>query len=146
MGRHSSAPVGMTIVLTNRMAEIPRLSRLVSQFWTRHALPPPAENDVNLALEEALANVIMHAYPGGGRHEITVRLGLEPGSLTVAVEDDGVPFNPLEASQPDIQSPVEQRRVGGLGIHLVRHVMDRLEYRREDGRNRLLMTKRLFMP
>jgi anti-sigma regulatory factor (Ser/Thr protein kinase) len=71
-----------------------------------------------------------------------VYLGLESGSVVLAVEDDGVPFNPLQAQEVDIGTPPEERRVGGLGIHIVRNVMNELKYTRQDGRNRLVMRKR----
>ena len=60
-----------------------------------------------------------------------------------SVEDDGLPFNPLEAPEPDLDSPIETRQIGGLGIHLVRNVTDGLEYRRNEGRNRLVIRKQL---
>jgi anti-sigma regulatory factor (Ser/Thr protein kinase) len=63
--------------------------------------------------------------------------------VTVTVEDDGVPFNPLEATEPDLDRPLEERSIGGLGIHLVKNLMDDVEYRREAGRNYLVMRKRV---
>ena len=133
----------MTIVLRNAISELNRVGSLVSEFWARHGLPPELENDVNLALEEIVANVIMHGHQDGLPHEFLVRLQLEDGLLAIEVEDDGVPFNPLEAPEPDVRRPLVDRRIGGLGIHLVRHLMDSLEYRREATKNHLVMKKKV---
>lgn len=134
---------GMTIVVRNTISELDRVGKLVSEFWTQHGLPPELENDVHLSLEEIVANVIMHGYPDGVSHEFLVRLRLEDGLLTVEVEDDGVAFNPLDAPEPDVRRPLADRRIGGLGIHLVRHFMDSLEYRREAAKNYFVMRKRV---
>ncbi len=133
----------MTVNVRNDLAEIPRLGLLVSQFWIERRLPPEGEQDVSLAIEELVANVITHGYPRGGEHEIFVQLSEQDGQVLVELEDDGVPFNPLQAPPPDINAPLENRPVGGLGIHLVRHVMDDLQYERSGGRNRLLLKKRV---
>jgi serine/threonine-protein kinase RsbW len=70
-----------------------------------------------------------------------VRLSAEPGEIKAEVEDDGEPFNPLEAPEPDTEKSLEERTIGGLGIHLVRKLMDRLEYKREGERNLLTVRK-----
>ena len=98
---------------------------------------------MSLALDEVVTNIIRYAHADGRQHPIVVRLTLEPGVLTAQVEDDGRSFNPLEVSPPDIGASIEDRPIGGLGIHLVRSVMTSVEYRREDGRNVLTMTKNL---
>jgi len=86
-------------------------------------------------------NVIRYGHPEGGKHEILVWLSLEQDCVIATVEDDGLPFNPLEAPEPDLYSPIETRQVGGLGIHLIRNVTDGLEYRRDGDRNRMVMRK-----
>jgi serine/threonine-protein kinase RsbW len=133
----------MNVVVANDISEVDRLHRSVSQFCREHGLSSEIEGDLSLALEEILVNVIRYGYPEGGKHEILVRLWLEQDCVIVAVEDDGVPFNPLDAPEPDIHSPIEERQIGGLGIHLVRILMDALEYHRSEGRNRLVMRKRV---
>ena len=99
---------------------------------------------MNLALDEVVTNVIRYAHDDGRQHPIVVRLALEQGVLTAQVEDDGRAFNPLDAPVPDIGAGIDDRPIGGLGIHLVRSVMTSVEYRREDGRNVLTMKKRLL--
>ena len=133
----------MNLVVANDISELGRLSGQLTQFWTEHRLPAEMEGEVCLALEEIVVNIMRYGHPEGGKHEILVRLSFESGLVTVAVEDDGVPFNPLEAREPDLNRPLEERSIGGLGIHLVRNLMDGVDYRREEGRNYLVMRKRV---
>ena len=133
----------MNVVVANDISEVNRLHCSVCQFCQEHGLSSEIEGDLSLALEEILVNVIRYGHPEGGKHEILVRLSLEEGYVIVIVEDDGVPFNPLEAPEPDLNSPIETRPIGGLGIHLVRNITDGLEYRRNEGRNRLVMRKQV---
>lgn len=136
----------MTIVLRNDLAELERVSQGVSEFWTQHNLPAELEGDLSLALEEILANIIMHGYGDREEHQIVVRLESAADEIQAFVEDDGVAFNPLNAPEPDLTSPLEQRRIGGLGLHLVRNLMDVLNYERRGDRNHFRMTKRLGLP
>jgi len=134
----------MTVTLVNDQSEIERLGRLVEAFGEAEGLPPESIFSVNLALDEVVTNIIRYAHDDDQReHPIFVRLALEGGVLTAQVEDDGRAFNPLEAPVPDIEASIEERPIGGLGIHLVRSVMSSVEYRREDGRNVLTMQKKL---
>jgi anti-sigma regulatory factor (Ser/Thr protein kinase) len=135
----------LTVTLKNDLSELERVSRLVDEFGTRHCLPARAIFELTLALDEILTNVLSYGFDDGGEHEIVVRLTPpESGGtagVTVEVEDDGRPFDPLQVRAPDVHSPLEERQVGGLGIYLARTVMDRLEYRRQGGKNVLVMRK-----
>ena len=130
----------LSITLKNDRMEIPRLAQIVSDFCNRNGLAA-LESDLNLALEEIVINVIKHGYADQEEHDIAVTFWLEPAVLTVRVEDDGVPFNPLDAPPADISSPVEKRRPGGLGVYLVRNLMDELEYQRSGNKNVFVMKK-----
>ena len=131
----------MNVVVANDISEVNRLHGSVCQFCQEHGLSSEIEGDLSLALEEILVNVIRYGHPEGGKHEIVVWLSLEQDCVIATVEDDGLPFNPLEAPEPDLYSPIETRQVGGLGIHLIRNVTDGLEYRRDGDRNRMVMRK-----
>ncbi len=133
----------MDIALKNDLSEIARLSEFVEEFAASNQLPQSMVFQVNLALEELVTNVISYAYRDGGNHQIAVRLNLDEGQLRAEVVDDGIPFNPLEAPPPDLTIPLEQRPIGGLGIHLVRNLFDTLDYKRQDNRNHLTMLKRV---
>jgi anti-sigma regulatory factor (Ser/Thr protein kinase) len=133
----------ISLLLKNDMPEIERLAEEVTRFANQHGVPPETAGDLNLALEEVVANVIMHAYPQGGAHEIRVDVTAEKDRVTAEVVDDGVRFDPLQGPEPNVALPLAQRPVGGLGLFLVRRVMDELHYSREAGRNRLTMVKKV---
>jgi serine/threonine-protein kinase RsbW len=136
--------VSVSVTLANDQSEVEKLSRLVEAFGEVHGLTPQSTFSVNLALDEVVTNIIRYAYNDNGpAHPILVRLTFEDGVLAAQVEDNGRAFNPLEAPAPDIDASIEERPVGGLGIHLVRSMMDSVEYRRDDGRNVFIMKKRL---
>lgn len=133
----------LSVTLVNDQSEVERLSRLVEAFGEAKGVPQESIFNVNLALDEVITNIIRYAHSDDQKHPIVVRLALEPGELTAQVEDDGRPFNPLEAPVPDLHASIEERPIGGLGIHLVRTMMSSVEYRRENGRNVLIMKKML---
>ena len=133
----------MSLFLRNDVPEIERLAEEVTRFANQHGVPLETAGDLNLALEEVVANVIMHAYPQGGAHEIRVDVTAEKDRVTAEVVDDGVGFDPLQGPEPNVALPLAQRPVGGLGLFLIRRVMDELHYSREAGRNRLRMAKKV---
>jgi len=131
------------IVLQNQPEEKARLLAGLRAFAAEHHLPPGVVHAADLALEEHLTNVFNYGYDDKKFHEIRVRLSYDASSLQVEVEDDGRPYNPIEQPPADTAAPLDQRGIGGLGVHLMRHFMDRLDYRREGNRNILCMTKRI---
>jgi serine/threonine-protein kinase RsbW len=98
-------------------------------------------NAVNLAVEELFTNIISYGYPDDKEHVVTVSVRYEDGALLVRVEDDGMAFNPKRASDPDLKCPLEQSKIGGLGIYLARKLMDEFEYERKGGKNIIRMKK-----
>ena len=107
------------------------------------ALDAATASDVRLAAEEVCTNVIAHAYPDGRRGTVTLRFRREAGAVVVTVEDTGIPFDPAAAAAPRLGDDWEHRALGGLGWHLVRHVMD--EVRHEPlpgGGNRVTLIRR----
>jgi len=108
--------------------------------------PPKVLHEIQLAVEELLTNILNYAYTDQREHEIKVRLRPGESEFCIEVEDDGRPFNPLEQPAPDLTLSLDQRPVGGLGIHMIRKSMDRIEYRRADGKNILVMVKQIKAP
>jgi len=131
----------LSVRIKNDRAEIPKLAQVVSEFCNRNGLLSSVELDVNLVLEEAVINVIAHGLDDGEEHEIGVSLLLDGKQLTLTVENDGIAFNPLEAPEPRVDAPIEERRPGGLGILLVKRLTDDLVYRRMGNKNILVMKK-----
>lgn len=139
-------PYRVELQLVNRLEEIPTLHARMEQLGEELDLSPEVVNAVNLSLDEVLTNLVMHGFDDDAEHHIDVRVALldDDQQLRLEVEDDGRPFNPLEeAPEPDTQASLDERAIGGLGIFLVRQMMDHLEYRRVDGRNLLILVKSL---
>ena len=111
------------------------------------ASPDMPENDdlrfkIELSIEEAVENVVQYAYEGGiGWLEAGTSLDDQSLVLTIELRDAGVPFNPLEQTDPNITLSADERPVGGLGIYLCKKMMDSISYRYEDGNNVLVMKK-----
>ena len=137
----AGATTSETIVveLKNNLPEIQRLAHLADDFGRRHRLNAETSHNVKVGLDEILTNIISYAYDDAREHIIVIRLSLDQEKWTVEVEDDGRPFNPLNAPEPDTKQLLGERPIGGLGIHLVRKLIDELEYRRQNDRNILVM-------
>jgi sigma-B regulation protein RsbU (phosphoserine phosphatase) len=139
MGPRDAQQSTVSVRLRNDPSEIYRLNQIVTEFAVQHDLGAELAFRVNLVLEEVLINVIAYGYDDSLEHEISVRLSWLDPDIELEVKDDGRPFNPLEAPQPEMEKPLIERPVGGWGIHLIRRLMDHLEYRRERDKNCLLL-------
>lgn len=133
----------LSITLSNHLSELERLHQVLGQFGKDQNLPHKVINTMNLALEEIVANVIEHGYKDTGEHVINICCSVHDGHVMAEVEDDGQPFNPLEFPAPDVSKPLVDRPLGGLGIYLVRKVMDTLDYSYQGDRNRIKLKKRI---
>jgi anti-sigma regulatory factor (Ser/Thr protein kinase) len=118
-------------------AQLARLGQEVVAFLEEQAVPPRAAYAIQLVLEELITNIIDYAYDDAKTHKIGVRVALEAGHGVVQIEDDGRPFDPLGAPEADIRRPLEERPIGGLGLHLVRETVERMDYHRVGGKNRV---------
>ena len=111
----------------------------VEEFAERENWPPDLVFKLNLVLEELGVNIVNYS---GATGDIEISLASDDEKVTVEISDDGRPFNPLlDQKTPDISAPLDDRPVGGLGIHLVRSMMDEMRYSREDGKNKLAISK-----
>ena len=116
----------------------------VEELGQREEWPESLTFKVNLVLEEVGLNILQYGGENlGSRPEIEIVLTSEDNALTIEVLDDGQPFNPLQDSTiPDVEAMLEDRPIGGLGVHLVKTLMDDLTYERTAGKNRLTMVAR----
>jgi anti-sigma regulatory factor (Ser/Thr protein kinase) len=132
---------------THRVAATAEGVRVAAGALTRFAkagrVAPDDAWPVQLALSEWLTNIVEHAYRERRAGVIDVSYMLEDGALAVTVTDDGPAFDPLSLPPPDTDEPIEDREPGGLGVHFIRQLMDHVEYRRADGRNTLVFTKKV---
>lgn len=133
----------LSLVLRSKLSELERMAQTVSDWCRENSVSAATEFQIILALDEIVSNVIHHGWKNDGEHQVWVRVARLKDELRMEVEDDAMPFNPLEFPAPNMDQPPEERDAGGLGIHLVRQFMDGLEYQRRDGRNSLVMRKKL---
>ena len=130
------------LILNCDLAAVERLGEWVGAFSERNGVPSPIGSELNLVLEEIVMNVIQHGRPESPEGAIRVSLRLEDADIVATVADRGAPFNPLLAREPDLAADLEQRDLGGLGIHLVRRLVSSMEYARREGENCLTLRKR----
>jgi len=130
--------------LRNDGLEIRQLASTLEYIGSLSNIPSKALFRLNLALDELLTNTISYGYPDAREARIDVRLRHTGDKLEVRLADDGVPFDPLTLPDPDTTADIDQRAIGGLGVHLVRTLMDEVTYERESHHNVVTLT--LLMP
>ncbi len=132
----------LSLTMGFEAADLPRIQSAIGEFSREQDWPPDIEFQVDLVLEELVLNVVNHGSLGG-EGEINIELVSDPEAVVIQIIDDGRPFDPLtDAPEPDTESGIEDRAVGGLGIHLVRTMMDDVTYRREENKNHMRLVKR----
>lgn len=132
-----------SIELKNRISEIPRLGDFLDDLGEAWGLSEDSLFTVHLALDEIVSNTIRHGYDDSAHHRIRILLELKNGELFMTIEDDAAEFNPLRAPEPDFSVPLKERKIGGLGIFLVRKVMDGFSYERCGQKNIVTLWKKL---
>jgi serine/threonine-protein kinase RsbW len=120
---------------------IPKISLTLDQTMRIHAFSDEEILDTQLAVEEAITNVIMHGY-AGNPGQIVLSCRTTHALVEVQIEDSAPPFNPLSIPLPDTEGELEDRKIGGLGVFLIRQVMDDIIYRYENGKNILVLVKK----
>ena len=134
------------LIMKNEMSEVGRLRTFFFSVCREHGIDEDTAKTLNLALEEWVANVISYAYPKGMRGHVEVTADVSDDVLTLVVKDHGTPFDPTQHAEVDTDAELEERAIGGLGIHLVKTIMDSVDYERtENGYNRLVMRKNVKM-
>lgn len=131
------------IQIKNDFSELAKVSQLFEQFSETHQLPLKFTNPVNLALDEILNNIIAYGYDDDKEHKISIEVSLVDQSIKLKIEDDGIPFNPLDLKEADTTSGIQERAVGGLGIHLLRNMLDKLSYGYINNKNCLFAEKNI---
>ena len=133
-------PTEFTRIIKNSLDEMNKLAAEVDAWLESQNLHPKTAFSVGLALEEILINTINYGYDDDLEHEIDFKLSAENGRVTMTIKDDGRHFDPLNAPEPDLDAPLEERDIGGLGIHLTKKMMDCIDYRRQGDINLLVMS------
>lgn len=131
------------LTLHNDVKETPRIAEFMDDVVGETGIDPMLATSLNLALEEAVVNVMNYAYPKGEVEHIFLEVYANDARLKFVITDNGVPFDPTTASEPDVTADLEERPIGGLGIFLVRQLMDSVNYERVNGENVLTLRKML---
>jgi anti-sigma regulatory factor (Ser/Thr protein kinase) len=128
-------------VLHGNLGELKRLAAETARFCREESLSGEVEFDLNLVLEELFTNSVTHGGCAGMENAVQVRLQVRDNGVLLEYSDRGRPFDPLTAPEPDLEAPLQERGIGGLGVHLVRQIMRDVDYRRADGWNRIVMRR-----
>ena len=114
---------------------LPSLFAAIDEALARAGTTRGTAHDVLLISEEVVCNAIDHGRPPGSAHEVTLEIDIDEERITLQFRDDGAPFDPFEHPPPDLECCIEERRIGGLGVHLVRTLADEISYVRETRHN-----------
>ena len=131
------------LIIKNEVAELEHLVILIDEVTEELQLDPEIGMSLNLALEEVVSNVILYAYPEGTNGTVQIGANSDGQVLVFTITDQGKAFDPTQVKEADITLSAEERAIGGLGIFIVNQIMDNVSYRRENGQNILMLTKRL---
>lgn len=133
-----------SIILANELSEISRLNDFIEDIGNEFSLTPDVVFNLTLVLEEAVVNVINYAYPKEDHESIYLSAKMQDGSIVFVLSDSGKEFDPTMAPEADVTLSAEDRQIGGLGIFLIRQIMNEVRYERIDGKNVLTLEKKLL--
>ncbi len=144
MSHPGQSPAVLTLSIPNRIADLAQCMDTAEAFLAAAAVDPGDSAQVMIMLDEIASNIIKAAWPPDEEHRLDVTLTIEPGGrLLLLASDDGAPFDPTQTDPPDLDTALDDRVVGGLGLFIVGEMSDSMEYTRVEGRNRLLVTKQM---
>ena len=132
-----------SLTLPNDVQTIPQLAEFVDTVSEAIGLDMGTTMQMNLAMEEAVVNVMNYAYPADVKGTVDIEAKAGDGWLQFIISDSGTAFDPTAKGEVDTTLSAEERGIGGLGIHLIRQIMDSIEYERKDDRNVLTLTKKV---
>ena len=132
-----------TLTLTNDLKDVARLATFVEEICEALSFDDMVTMQMNLAIEEAVVNVMDYAYPEGVKGYVDIEVWADEQWLTFVITDSGKPFDPTTKGEVDITLSAEERDIGGLGIYLVRQMMDSIGYEYKDGHNVLTLKKKV---
>jgi len=131
------------LTLPNDVKQVPLLAEFIDGICEAAEVDMMLTMQLNLAIEEAVVNVMNYAYPEGTEGTVCIDAQVSDGVLQFVISDSGTPFDPTARAEVDTTLSAEERGIGGLGIHIVRQIMDSIDYKRVDGRNVLTLGKKL---
>ena len=132
----------LKVSLVNDLRELARIAERIDEFCDDRNLGPQIGYAVNLSVDEILTNTISYGYDDEEPHEIEIVVSMQGDAIVVVIVDDSTAFDLSRTPDADVESSVEERALGGLGLFLVHQMMDGVEYRHVDGRNVVTLTKK----
>ena len=129
--------------LKSKLSELDALCQKLEKFGQSMGLSQKCIFEANLALVELFTNIISYGYDDKNEHTIRITITFQNDELVFNIEDDGIPFNPTEVESPDLECTIEECRIGGLGIHLAKNLMDEVCYQRCNDKNILTLRKNI---
>lgn len=130
-----------SLILPNDVDTIPQLNEYIDCICEENGIDMEIAMSLNLAIEEAVVNVMSYAYPDGAQGKVKIESAVDPNQITFVITDNGIPFDPTAKEDVDVTLSAEERPIGGLGIHLIRQIMTHISYERKDGKNILTLSK-----
>ena len=132
-----------TFELKSDLSELDTLCEELENFGNKFGFSKKLIFEINLALDELFTNIISYGFNDGKEHIVKVTLMPQNDDLCLCIEDDGKPFNPIEFETPDVSCSVEECKIGGLGIHIMKKLIDEVCYERCDNKNVLNLKKKV---
>jgi serine/threonine-protein kinase RsbW len=134
-------PKTVTFVLKSDLEELKNLCRYCENFGHSIGLSRKFIFETNLALDELFTNIVSYSFTDHKEHSIIISITKQKDMVTMRIEDDGLPFNPINATPPDFRCDLDDIKIGGLGIHIIKRLMDEISYERSNGKNILMLKK-----
>lgn len=127
--------------LKSKLSELKTLGRHLMHFGRLNNLLETFISEINICLDELFTNIVLYGFEDDLEHIISFELGLSDNAVIIHIEDNGIPFNPLLKKDSDLPADIDAAKIGGLGIHIVKKLMDDIDYERKRGGNRLTLKK-----
>jgi anti-sigma regulatory factor (Ser/Thr protein kinase) len=135
--------IAYTFELRNDLSELDRLCQKCESVGESMGMSKKLIFEMNLALDELFTNIISYGFEDDEEHRIKIEIKVQQNELLIRIEDDGIPFDPILAEAPNLECRIEDCKIGGLGIHLIKKLMDEIHYERMNDINILILKKRI---
>ncbi len=128
-------PKRKILKLSNKISELETIQLCLDELVEKWNVPAALGMTLNLVIEEAFTNVVNYAYDDSDEHCIEIVFEMQDKILSISLIDDGIAYDPTQNATPDLSLSVEERKIGGLGVYLIKSMMDEVEYERKAGKN-----------
>ena len=134
-----------SLLVSNKIDELFKVAQFIEELGESWSLPDSLTANLNLVLEEAISNTILYGYEDTDIHTIEIIFNKSESQISITIKDDGLEFDPTKKGDPDTSLTAEERPIGGLGIFLIKQLMDKVQYLREEKINCLILTKNITL-